>query len=289
MNPYTGSITHTEAAQSNFFVVVEFIHLYLLLPPKIGQMVVGTSVLVFVALMITGVILWWPKRKSDRKRCFTIKWNGRWRRVNYDLHNVMGFYAISISLILAITGLSMSFEWVRDGIYRAGNLGRSYPSEKAYPQSDSLAQAKANYKPIDATFTYAQQHSPNAKMFLLNDPDTKAGPIGITAYGKSMHFGQSDIFYFDRYTTKLLNYLPNSKKSFGLKLNDMNYDIHVGQIAGLPGKILAFLASLICASLPITGLIIYMGKKKKPKSKVKSGIQHAIARKNIYYKAKPQL
>jgi uncharacterized iron-regulated membrane protein len=56
-------------------------------------------------------------------------------------------------------------------------------------------------------------------------------------------------------------------KSAGQKINEMNYDIHVGNILGLPGKIIAFLASLICSSLPITGFIIWLGKRKKSKSK----------------------
>ena len=45
----------------------------------------------------------------------------------------------------------------------------------------------------------------------------------------------------------------------------MNYDIHVGQIWGLPGKILAFCASLIVASLPVTGTLVWWGRKKKAK------------------------
>src|ERR1700761_35629 len=137
LNPYSGKILHSENVQSNFFTVVEYIHLYLLLPPRIGQMVVGVSVLVFLILMITGIILWWPKRKTDRKRSFTIKWGTRWRRVNYDLHNVLGFYATSIAVILAITGLSIAFQWVTNGIYNAANLGKSYPYEKFEPKSDT--------------------------------------------------------------------------------------------------------------------------------------------------------
>ncbi|MFC3561839.1 PepSY domain-containing protein [Pedobacter jamesrossensis] len=46
----------------------------------------------------------------------------------------------------------------------------------------------------------------------------------------------------------------------------MNYDIHVGSILGLTGKIMAFFASFIAASLPITGFIIWWGKKKKKKN-----------------------
>ncbi|SDM77842.1 hypothetical protein SAMN05421823_1291, partial [Catalinimonas alkaloidigena] len=36
-----------------------------------------------------------------------------------------------------------------------------------------------------------------------------------------------------------------------------------GSVGGLWTKIIAFLACLISASLPITGLIIWLGKKKK--------------------------
>ncbi|WP_276131846.1 PepSY domain-containing protein [Polluticoccus soli] len=45
----------------------------------------------------------------------------------------------------------------------------------------------------------------------------------------------------------------------------MNYDIHVGAVLGLPGKMLAFFASLIIASLPITGTLIWWGRRKKSK------------------------
>src|ERR1700761_8072131 len=137
LNPYTGKITHTESPQNNFFTVIEYIHLYLLLPPKIGTLVVGISVIIFVLIMITGIIMWWPKRKSDRKRSFTIKWNGRWRRVNYDLHNVLGFYATGITIVLAITGLSIAFDWVTNGIYKMANIGGNYATEKMAPKSDS--------------------------------------------------------------------------------------------------------------------------------------------------------
>ncbi|HJP63891.1 MAG TPA: PepSY-associated TM helix domain-containing protein [Mucilaginibacter sp.] len=268
LNPYTGQVLHREDIQSNFFVVVEYIHLYLLLPPKIGGMVVGISVLIFLALMITGIILWWPKRKSDRKRSFTIKWGSRWRRVNYDLHNVLGFYATSIAIILAISGLAIAFDWVRNGIYDTANLGKKYPDEKVEPRSDTVNQVSTNQPAIDQAFRTAQQQSPKAEMFLIYDPAAKTDAVGVTAYAQSLHYYKSDGYSFDKFSGKLLKRLPHTKKSAGLKMNAMNYDIHVGQIWGLPGKILAFIISLICASLPVTGFIVWLGKRKKPKKKV---------------------
>ncbi|MCK7554360.1 PepSY domain-containing protein [Chitinophaga sedimenti] len=48
----------------------------------------------------------------------------------------------------------------------------------------------------------------------------------------------------------------------------MNYDIHVGAIGGLTGKFIAFFASFICASLPVTGFLVWWGRrKKKPAAK----------------------
>jgi uncharacterized iron-regulated membrane protein len=268
LNPYTGAFLHEELMQSNFFIVIEYIHLYLLLPPDIGRVVVGVSVLIFVALMITGIILWWPKRKTDRKRSFTIKWNGRWRRVNYDLHNVLGFYATGIALILAITGLSMSFKWVEQGIYKAGNLGRHYAREAQMEnlKSDSLQKGAKPAQPLyDHIYNFTAKNSPNASMYVIYEEAGAAGTVRGVAYAQSLHYTTNDFYVFDKHNGKLIYHLLDNEKSVGLKLNNANYDIHVGQIAGLPGKIIAFIASLICASLPITGFIIWYGKRNKKK------------------------
>jgi uncharacterized iron-regulated membrane protein len=273
-NPYDGRFLYDEDPESNFFIIVENIHLYLLLPAEIGSLVVGWSVVVFLLIMITGMVLWWPKRKSDRKRSFTIKWKGRWRRFNYDLHNVLGFYAFSIALIIGITGLAIAFRPVSDGIKLAANLGKIYPAEDEWPISDSLNKAQAVTNPFDKAFLYAQKHTPQAKMFFVYGDTTKAAStIGVWAYYKPMHYYKSDNYEFDQFTLKPLRIIKQTTKSAGLKMNNMNYDIHVGQILGLPGKIIAFLASLICASLPITGFIVWWGKRNK--SKIKSTTQTA--------------
>jgi uncharacterized iron-regulated membrane protein len=275
MNPYTGQVSRTEDPTSNFFIVVEYIHLYLLLPPKIGGLVVGISVIIFVVLMITGIILWWPRRKTDRKRSLTIKWGGRWRRVNYDLHNVLGFYATGVALILALTGLSIAFDFVREGIYTTANLGKAHPEEKVVLKSDSTLKGKTDTRTIiDKAFEIAQAASPKAEMFLLFDDASVAGTIGISAYAQSLHYYKSDEYAFEKYTGKLLKKTTHAQKSPGMKMNNMNYDLHVGQVLGLTGKIIAFLASLICASLPITGFIIWLGKRKKGKSKKEKVVAH---------------
>src|SRR5262249_12297705 len=118
INPYTGHVLKVKNMNRDFFRVVLMGHYYLWLPPAIGQRITIISTIVFVVMMITGLILWWPKNKAASKQRFTIKWNAAWRRKNYDLHNVLGFYMTWVAIIMAITGLVFGWQWLANSIYR---------------------------------------------------------------------------------------------------------------------------------------------------------------------------
>jgi uncharacterized iron-regulated membrane protein len=53
----------------------------------------------------------------------------------------------------------------------------------------------------------------------------------------------------------------------GQKIYRANFDIHVGTIGGMPTKVLASFASLVGASLPITGCVIWYNRKWGKKRK----------------------
>ena len=101
LNPFSGEVLKVKDAQAGFFPFILDGHFYLWLPHEIGQPVVATATLVFLVMLISGLFLWWPKNKKATKQRFSIRWNARWRRKNYDLHNVLGFYATWIAIILA--------------------------------------------------------------------------------------------------------------------------------------------------------------------------------------------
>jgi hypothetical protein len=45
----------------------------------------------------------------------------------------------------------------------------------------------------------------------------------------------------------------------------MNYDIYIDTTGGIVGKIIAFIASLLSASLPVTGILLWYGRTYKKK------------------------
>jgi uncharacterized iron-regulated membrane protein len=277
VDPYSGRWLHEQNLRYDFFTIIQEIHMYLLLPVAVAKWVVGGSVLIFVAMLITGIVLWWPKRKAERRQRFTIKWGSRWRRVNYDLHNVLGFYAASVAVVLALTGLVMTFEWVSNTVYFVSNGGETYPQEKTKPMVDTTQLAQTARQPlIDLCYQQLKRNSPKAEMLYLSNPTTSKEPVYALAYGRALHYYHRDEYYFHPTTGSLLKFMPHAAKSNGAKMSDVNYDLHTGQILGLGGKIIAFLASLISASLPVTGFLVWWGRRNKAK-KPRQSLKHPVS------------
>lgn len=82
-----------------------------------GKLIVGASTLAFVAILITGVVIWWPRNRKMLKNRLQIAIKKGKNRFWYDLHVAGGFYAVLFLLAMALTGLTWSFEWYRDGFY----------------------------------------------------------------------------------------------------------------------------------------------------------------------------
>lgn len=265
VNPYSGEITGRINYMHDFFVIVKYIHWSLLLNTQYGQPVVGWGTVIFVLLLITGFIMWIPKRwnKKGREQAFRIKWKAKWRRLNYDLHNVLGFYVFLIALILAFTGMVFAFRWFQTTVYVAASLSTVAPEQKSFHSDSTLTSGIA--APLNTALAKSRQLYPGAVRYGVDVPAAAADPVSITAYnGKEVYYDANTVF-FDRLSGNTLGEERFKEQNNGEKLIRMNYDIHVGAIAGLPGKMIAFLISLICASLPVTGFLVWWGRRNKKK------------------------
>ena len=121
VDPYTGKIVG-QSGRLAFFTTVRELHRWLLdsMKPEAegifwGRVIVGTSTLLFVFILLTGLFLWWPKkRKGIGKRLKLSLGHGR-QRLFTDLHTVGGVYVFVLLLAMAMTGLTWSFEGYRTG------------------------------------------------------------------------------------------------------------------------------------------------------------------------------
>lgn len=263
INPFTGKIQKIEDATTEFFEVIFSLHWSLLLTNDIGQPIVGIAVIIFIISLITGLILWWPKNKAAAKQRYWFRWKNttQWKRKNYDLHNILGFYVMIFALLIASTGLVWSFEWFDNGVKWIANGGQTIERKQEEIKSDISKKDIQN--PLDKINATLKHDYPNAKNYIVSIPsDSLQSQFVFIENGGSF---DRVFLQFDQYTGKILEKKTFADRNNGDKLRSLNYPIHSGGILGLPGKILAFFASFICASLPVTGFYIWWGRNNKKK------------------------
>ena len=267
INPYTGEVLKTKDMNSEFFRFMLNGHMYLWLPPDIGKPITGTSTLIFFVMVVSGIILWWPTSKARRKSSYKVKWGASPKRLNYDLHNVFGFYASWVLIFVIITGLFWSFEWVGKSEFFLLSGGKSRPKN---PAPLSVKTDSDSTVALDKIFNKVTAAYPQAAGYQIGIPQTDSASVLVRAYPDKNTFYRMDNLYFDQYTAREIpvNYYGKyADASAAEKAMRMNYDIHVGAIAGWPGRIAMFFVSLIAASLPVTGFLIWWGRKKKAAKK----------------------
>ena len=265
INPYNGKIEGIVNEKKDFFQIVKGIHWSLLLATPIGQPIIVWSTVIFIILLISGLILWWPKKwnRAGKQKSFKIKWGSTWRRVNYDLHNVLGFYFLLVSLIIAFTGLYWYMPSVKKGIHFIGTGEYKLPPGPTQKVVSTLPDSTGLSSPLDVVYSKAWEKYPAAYSIAITAPaDSKSTIKAEIRPDGQTYYGNSDL-QFDQYSGQLLSANEYKDQNTGEKLMSMNYDVHIGAIGGLPGKIIAFFASLVCASLPITGFIIWFDRKRR--------------------------
>lgn len=267
VNPYNGEVLGVVDMRYNWIYLCRMMHQQLLLNYEIGHWPVAIATLIILLMLISGIILWWPRNKNAIKQRFTIKWkNVRWRRKNYDLHNVSGFYSSIFILILATTGLVWSFDWWTKGIYKilGDNPQEVFQQEKhSIPASTSFESTS----PLNKVLINLIQHKPNAQLYSISiDKDENKSLKEYSAwitYNENSLWEESDYLFFHPNTGEIIHKVTHKDKSLGEKWRNSNYAIHVGSIWGFPTKIFATIISIFCAFLPISGFLIWYGRRKK--------------------------
>lgn len=147
VDQYTGEVTG-KYERAPFFNFMFRMHRWLLDSMKQdggifwGKMIVGTSTLMFVFVLISGVVIWWPRTRKALKNSLKIIANKGWRRFWYDLHVAGGMYALIFLLAMALTGLTWSFQWYRTGFYKT--FGVEVQPSMGHGNAAANATAKGN-------------------------------------------------------------------------------------------------------------------------------------------------
>lgn len=264
VDPHGAHVVRMDDLETDFFHLVKFLHWSLLLRTEYGQPVVGWSVAAFLAILLSGLWLWRPKSPGQLRAKLVPRLRGPWRNRLWSWHAVLGAWVSPVAVVLALTGLVWAFRPVMAALYVAA-AWTTTPPDRSSPESKRQDSAVAIGRTLDAVHASTARRHPGATSawYFLPSADTGTQALGsMVRYSEEVYW-DSHREAHDRNTGALLQTRAFRDGNRGERLIAMNYDIHVGAVLGLPGKILAFLASLLCASLPVSGFLMWRGRRRR--------------------------
>lgn len=276
MDPYTGEVLKNDPT-IHFFYVTAHLHSQLLLHEP-GFWIVAVATIIFLIELITGLILWWPAKwnKHNRDASFKIKWKAKFKRLNYDLHNVMGFYALAICLILTVTGLIIAFEPIQNLTLKIfGTNSEAHEWEHKLEDERLENPATVNYAALEKQIF--EQHPGKKEIQLYSFDLSDSSSYYVMNVAKSIGLKSAEDaerIYVNRQTGEEIT-TPDFVNAHN-KVENAWWNLHMGKWMGPVGKLLTFVGGLIATSLPVTGFLIWWGRRKKKHSKSKT-ISHKRA------------
>ena len=79
-----------------------------LLAGETGRKVNGGGACAVLALVATGLVIWWPGTKSWR-RSLTVPRGVGWQRTVWHLHSMIGFWTVGFTIVFALSGAYFGF------------------------------------------------------------------------------------------------------------------------------------------------------------------------------------
>ena len=218
-----------------FYKAVKQLHRWLFMVPNyphgglsVGRVIMAVSSMCMALVLLTGVVVWWPKSKKMLKSRLKVSTNKGFRRFVYDTHVSLGIYAFVFLFLMAITGPVFSFGWYRQGMSKLFGQNAEKMETKMPKGDGKQAATKQNafaHDNTDRVKEHAQRQEGGA-------PETKKDGDGKK---------------------------PGGKRLFK--------SLHTGKWAGWFSRVLYAIAALVGGFLPISGYYLWWKKRQGKRTK----------------------
>ena len=294
VDQYTGEVKG-KSERSGFFMFMFRMHRWLLdsMNPGNegifwGKMIVGVSTLLLVFVLISGIVIWWPRTRKALKNSLKITATKGWRRFWYDLHVAGGMYALIFLLAMALTGLTWSFPWYRTAFYKVFGVevqqraaqGHEQKSDAQKRNTKLAAHREKKREGNDVRKGERSRRPENnhSDMYLVTSPfvywqeiydklrrqNPEYKQISISSGTASVSFNRfgnqraSDRYSFNTDNGEFTETSLYQHQDKSGKIRGWIYSVHVGNWGGMFTRILTFIAALLGAALPLTGYYLWI-------------------------------
>ncbi len=245
VNRYTGEVLGDSDHANHFMDRVRQFHTRLLLG-NVGSVVLWFSAVAMTMLSITGVMLWWKrKRFAPCSAQGVVYW--------IDLHGAIGIYCALFAFIFAITAIRP----IPPPLVMKVPFG---------PIPRVTAAAGATRLSVAQMISVAERELQGARVEWLGR--TGDGPLAPMIFSLRYPEDRSEhprsFVFLDPYTGAVLRKTDLHQLTAAAKFAwEWDMEIHTGAIFGMPTKILAVIFSAVIPLLGLTGPVIWWMKRQR--------------------------
>jgi uncharacterized iron-regulated membrane protein len=217
----------------------------------------------------TPVAHWWRRWKP----AWRVKWAGTPYRINFDLHRALGLWLWLVLFILSVSAVALNLE--REVVRPFVGLFASFT-----PSPEDERQPVPNDKPIIPKLSFAEiaeRAQAEADRRGIREPLGALGYLQQFGFYRADFFGSEDargapgfgpaMIDLDGTDGRILSERIPGQGTAGDLFLQLQFPLHSGRIAGLPGRIFISFMGLVVAALAATGLVIWW-RKRKARTKV---------------------
>ena len=294
VDQYTGEVKG-KSERSGFFMFMFRMHRWLLdsMNPGNegifwGKMIVGVSTLLLVFVLISGIVIWWPRTRKALKNSLKITATKGWKRFWYDLHVAGGMYALIFLLAMALTGLTWSFPWYRTAFYKVFGVEVQQRAAQGHEQKSDAQkrdtklaahrEKKREGNEVRKGERSGRPENNHSDMYSVTSPfvywqeiydklgrqNPEYKQISISSGTASVSFNRfgnqraSDRYSFNTDNGEFTETSLYQHQDKSGKIRGWIYSVHVGNWGGMFTRILTFIVALLGAALPLTGYYLWI-------------------------------
>ncbi|WP_339879979.1 PepSY-associated TM helix domain-containing protein [Pseudidiomarina gelatinasegens] len=240
-------------------IMVEFHHHLLL--KDLGKELLGYIGIAGLALLITGILRWWPRHWS--RRLLTIRWAWPWQRgfaaTLFQLHKVVGSVLFVPVLIGMITGVAIMYSAAVGSALTA-----LAPHQQPQPVTEQQWLEVAPAQSWQQRFARAKQLLPEHQPQLISLSNLS---LRMTFPGEWHPNGRSHV-QFNAETGRVRSVYDLRYDSKGYQVSQMIFPVHVAAVGGLPWLMAVLLGGLALIILPLSGIYFWCWRHYKKRCRL---------------------
>ncbi|MDF2602997.1 MAG: hypothetical protein K0R56_359 [Sphingomonas sp.] len=222
-----------------------------LLAGEFGGKVVGWSGVIMLALLISGVLAWWPR--GSWRKAIAFKRDAAPIRQLRDLHKLAGLWSAALLSLLVATGVLLGLPAVTQALLR--------PSAVQVPKSTGDPAGRIS---IARAFAVAHRALPDGRIVFVDVPAAHDATIRVRLQmpGDPHRRFPGSYVFIDQSSGQVLGVHDVRRAGTGAAITSWVRTLHDGTVGGLPTRILAVLLGLIPTLLFATGILHWLRRRR---------------------------